>query len=761
MNAPFKQDARLGRLTTALGRDVLVLLRFDGTDYVNGLFEYRVEALSTASNLNFDGLIGTHASVEIESQNDGTRAYDGIVTEAKWAGVGENGNKYALTLRPWFWIAGRRRNQRIFHNKTVVQIIEELLAPYAGLGDPALQVKLTGSYPELEYTVQYRESDLDFATRLMERFGISYHFAHSIGNHTLVLTDAVDQHDPVPGGKRDYKPVDGARQSGAEHFWEWHPERRMTTGAMRLTDYNFKTPNAAMEVDRTGDAAYAEGQIESFDYPGDYLEQGQGKDVVSLRTLQERGQDARHRAVGDCTSLGAGMTLTLTGDQVNGVKGADYLCLVARHSYVSDAYGSGGADSDGYAYSGEYVLMPKDAPLAPERKTHVPAVQGPQTAVVVGEGEIDCDEYGRILVQFHWDLNKAYSMRCRVSQNWASKGWGGMVIPRIGMEVVVEFLEGDPDKPLVTGCVFNGKNDAPYPLPENKTKSVFRSDSHQSQGFNELTFEDATGEENISLHAQKDQTLKVLNNRMKRVDNDQIESVGHNKSIDVGDNHQEKIGGSMNLTVGGGGAAGALGLIGGLGSLLGGGAKEMMAGAAEVGDGALTSLVGGLVATALGGEAASSSAHSKFAAAAKNRTSAGAIQAAAGTALGATVAKILPVSGIMNTFVEKAKSDTIGLARTEQIGLLKNTLVGQVQTTTVGNKQFINVGDTQSTKVGKAQSTEVGKTKKTVVGEEYVIEVGKSKLVMKSDGTVILRGVRFNFEASGPVNVVGKVIDLN
>ncbi|MEJ6405115.1 type VI secretion system Vgr family protein [Yoonia sp. 2307UL14-13] len=536
MNAPFKQDARLGRLTTALGTDVLVLLRFDGADYVNGLFEYRVEALSTSPNLDFDGLLGTHASVEIESQNDGARAYDGIATEAKWAGVGENGNKYALTLRPWFWLAGRRRNQRIFHNKTVVQIIEELLKPYSGLGDPALQVKLSGDYPVLEYTVQYRESDLDFATRLMERFGISYHFVHSVGNHTLVLTDAIDQHDAVPGGKRDYKPVDGAQQAGAEYFWEWHPERRLTTGAVRLTDYNFKTPQAAMEVDRIGDAAHAEGQIESYDYPGEYLEQGAGKGVVGLRTLQERGQDARHRAVGDCTSLGAGMVLTLTGDQVNGVKGADYLCLVANHSYVSDAYGSGGADSDGYAYSGEYVLMPKEAPLAPERKTRMPVVQGPQTGVVVGEGEIDCDEYGRILVHFHWDLDKSYSMRCRVSQNWASQGWGGMVIPRIGMEVVVEFLEGDPDKPLVTGCVYNGKNDAPYSLPDHKTRSTFRTDTHQGDGYNELRFEDQNGKEEIFVHAQKDRNEKTLNNHTERVDHHYVQSVGANSITEVDEN---------------------------------------------------------------------------------------------------------------------------------------------------------------------------------------------------------------------------------
>lgn len=477
--------------------------------------------------------------------------FDGIVTQAKWSGVGESGNKYALTLRLWAWIASRRRNQRIFHNRTVEQILEELLKPYAGQGDPALLLKLTKDYPVLEYTVQYRESDRAFATRLMERFGISYHFVHALRSHTMVLTDDVQSHDAVVGGSRDYKAAFGAAQTGREHFWEWHPERRMTTGAMRLTEYNFKTPNATQEVGHTGDAAYARGDIESFDWPGDYLEQDAGRGVAALRTDQERGQDRRHRAVGDCTSLGSGMKLTLPGDQVNGVGDAEYLCVVTRHAYTSDGYGSGAESADdGFAYTGEYVFMPADAPLAPERKTQVPAVHGPQTAVVVGEGEIDCDEYGRILVHFHWDLDAAFSMRCRVSQNWAAKGWGGMVIPRIGMEVVVEFLEGDPDKPLVTGCVYNGKNDVRYSLPEHKTRSTFRTDTYQGEGFNELRFEDEKDQEEIFVHAQRDRNTKIERNFSERITRNAIESVGHNKSSEISNTLRQMVGGDLHMGVG-------------------------------------------------------------------------------------------------------------------------------------------------------------------------------------------------------------------
>lgn len=756
MNAPFTQGTRPGRLATRLGEDVLVLLRFSGAESINTLFEFRVEALSSTRDLDFDDLIGTHATVEIDHFDDDAHFFDGIVTQARWAGVGQNGFRYDLELRPWFWLAGRRRNQRIWHEKTVIEILTELFAEYTGLGAPAFRFDLAEDYPVLEYTVQFKESDLDFACRMMERFGISYFFEHAAGSHTLVVFDRASALDFVPGTERAFFDMQQMHKMEGEHFWDWHPERNLTTGAIRLTDYNFKTPHAKMVTARGSDAAYQQGQIESYDWPGRYLERGRGEEnETALRVDQERGQDRRHYATGNAMSLRAGTRVKLTGDvPVPDATGQNFACLATTHAYQANNYGSiqDLDSSPGVEYSATHVLTPATAPIAPRRKTPLARVYGPHTAMVVGEGEIDCDEYGRILVRFHWDLEDAYSMRCRVSQNWSGNGWGGMIIPRIGMEVVVEFLDGDPDKPLVTGCVYNGKTARPYPLPAHKTKSVFRTDTHTSTGFNEVSFEDQVGEENIALHAQKDQTLKVLNNRMKRVDNDQIESVGENKSIEIGNNHQEKIGGSMNLTIGGG-KIGFLGLIGGLGGVLGAGADEMIKGAEEVSNPILSSLTAGLVGTSLAGEAATSPGVQSFASAGRNREVAGADQIEKGTQLGQLVGKVMPVSGIMNTVIEKAKSDTIGLARTEQIGLLKNTVVGQVQTTTVGK--------TQRTKVGETQTTVVGKHKKTVVGEEYVIEVGKSKLVMKSDGTVLLTGVRFNFEAEGPVQVVGKVIDLN
>ena len=546
MTDHFFQSARLGRLTTALGPDVLVLMRFEGEERLNGLFDFHVDCLATSADLDFDKLLGTQASVTLANRKS-KRQFDGIVTEARWLGAGENGLRYRLRLQPWFWLAGLRRNQRIFHNRTVVQILEELLADYADAG--RLVVETETDYPKLEYTVQFRESDLDFACRMMERHGISYHFRHHDGGHDMVLTDAAAAHPTI--GAREFHPDEGHHWIEDGHFWSWQPARRITTGAIRLTGYNFKKPHARMEVDRLGDAAHAQGRIESFDWPGDYLDLDRGKVVASLRSQSERGQDRRFEAEGDVLSLSAGARMTLAGEPVPGT-GASYLCLVATHSYTSDNYGSGGQQGEEMAYRGRYVLMPDTAPMVPERKTPRADVRGPQTAVVVGAKgeEIDCDEYGRILLRFHWDLDGAWSMRCRVSQNWSGNGWGGMIIPRIGMEVVVEFLDGDPDQPLVTGCVYNGRNNPPYSLPEGKTKSVFKTDTHKGSGFNELTFDDDKDNELIYMHGQKNQQIEILNDRSKTIGRDEtngigrdrVQTVGQDETLSVGRDQREAVG---------------------------------------------------------------------------------------------------------------------------------------------------------------------------------------------------------------------------
>jgi type VI secretion system secreted protein VgrG len=671
MNARFQQDARMGSFSTVLGKDVLNLLRFEGEEHLNGLFSYRVEALANTDDLDFNTLISTHATVSLKSFDLPDTPFDGIITEGEMLGQGDNGWRYAFTLKPWFWLLGLRRKQQIYHEKTVVQILDELFGPYSGLGKPAVEKRLTGSYPTLEYTVQYRESDLDFATRLMERFGISYHFKHDTGSHTLVLTDTAISHDDLPGGSRAFQLADnGNRIKNEEHFWDMRPSQRLTTGKIRLTDYNFKTPNAAMETDRDGAAPYAEGGIESYDYPGDYLAQGPGNDVARLRVEQERGQDPRHRAVGDCASLRAGQKVKITGDKVPGVDKT--LCLSARHAYTSGGYGTN--ENSEPSYEGNYLLMPANAPLAPERKTARPIVQGPQTAVVVGDGEIDCDEYGRIWVRFHWDLDGRNSMRCRVSQNWAGKGWGGMIIPRIGMEVMVEFLEGDPDKPVVTGCVYNGKNDVPYPLPEHKTRSTFKTDTHKGTGFNELRFEDEKDKEEIFVHGQKDRNTKIENNQSERVNVNKVESIGHNKSSEIGNNLIQIVDGNMEVRVG----------PGNTGSVTPSGASKAPEGLGEIPDGI------GKPGSSMKGE------------------------------------------GMLSVSVERSKSQTIGENHNEIVEDNKVSQVGKDYRLEVGKTVLIEAGDKISLVCGKSTLTMTDNGTISINGKK-IMQLGDDLIRLLSD----------------------------
>ncbi|SIO31012.1 type VI secretion system Vgr family protein [Vannielia litorea] len=551
MDGALTQDHNVGRIETVLGKDHLLLVSLEGTERVSDLFCYSV-AVRAPRGLETDALMGTHATVMLATLGHDEVAFDGVVTEIEWKRLGDAGDEYALTLRPWFWLAGLRRQQRIFHEQSVDEILEEVLGAWSGAGAQTHRLDLAQSYPKLEYTVQYGESDLAFACRMMERFGISFHFRHEAGNHCMVLTDSHEAMDELPGRSREYRDTGTFIRKDAEHFWEWREARGMTTGKVRLTDYNFKTPVANLLTEQVGDAAHAHGEIESYDYPGVYPDAEAGRGVVGLRTTQERAGDLRTHAAGDVKSLKAGMRCVADGPNAAFTEGEAHLCLEARHSYTSELYRSAGAGADSAQaeYKGSYLLTPVSAPWAPPRKTAQPRIHGPQTARVVGEGEIDCDEYGRILVRFHWDLADAYSMRCRVSQSWAGKGWGGMVIPRIGMEVVVEFLEGDPDKPLVTGCVYNGKNEVPYELPKHKTRSTFRTDTHQGKGYNEVRFEDKDAEEEIFIHAEKDVNEKTLHNHTTRTDNNQVLSVGHVFVQEVEYAKQTFVGGNYSIRIG-------------------------------------------------------------------------------------------------------------------------------------------------------------------------------------------------------------------
>ncbi|MCK0122688.1 type VI secretion system tip protein VgrG [Loktanella sp. F6476L] len=757
MAIKLDQTGRFGRLATELGKNKLVLTGFHGEDFVNNLFDYRVDALSLDPDIDLADLIGTQATVTFDALTGEPRHFNGIVTEAQNMGITATGNGYQLSLRPWFWLAGQRENHRIFHEKSVVKIIEEVFADWSGASNPLFENRLTGDYPDLEYTVQYGESDLAFVCRQMERFGISYHFDHTENGHTLVMTDASENFTPVFANTRPYHNTTSDLAFDEERLWGWIAGRGLTTGVVRLADYNFKTPKRSMEVDRAADAGYANhGAIEKYRYPGDYLDQGTGKGVNSLRLKQEQARDRRHRVNGNVVSLSAGMVIAPRDQAVPLVKPGPYVCLAAKHSFETNYYNSGDDSGDASSFEGEYVLTEVDAPFAPELITDRPIIHGPQTAMVVGEGEIDCDAHGRILVRFHWDLAGANSMRCRVVQTSASGEWGGMIIPRIGMEAVVEFLEGDPDKPMVTGCVFNGGTDSPYKLPANKTKHVMRADSHKGSGFNEISFEAESGSENMAIHAQKDQTIRVLNDQSSNISSNRMENIGANASTAIAANQMERIGANKNTTVGGGGA----GLLQMLMPLVQAGGKMLTKGGQKSGaPGSVMTFASGVSGVLdMPKELAAIAQKKALSSSGGHRSAGGAAQLAQSAIMSKLLSMLMPSSGSMNTTVEKFKKDTIGQAATEQIGVAKNTVVGQVMTTSVGKLMKTKVGEDYDLEAKKSifsrttTHTLHAKDKFVIAGPGGTIIIDKGGITLKTKHLKI-KSPKVDFSSGAPDQV--------
>ncbi|MBY3347995.1 type VI secretion system Vgr family protein [Rhizobium laguerreae] len=555
MTANPRQDKRAAVLTTAKEMDFLVVTRFDGTESVSDLFEFRLEAQSETEDIDFDELLGKHMTLTLKSIKGMERKFDGILTQAQWLGVTDHSHTYALTLRPWFWILSHRSDNFIFHDKNVCSIVKEVFGrhSFASFDD-----RTSGDFPVMEYCVQYNETDFAFVSRLLEEFGITYFFEHEENAHKLVLVNDNSGFEPVTGSSRPYRSLAGHDRRLEESFDHWTPTRQFRSGKITVRDYNFKTPRAKMQGERFGIGSYEHSDQELYHYPGRFDKQGDGNLLASLRMQAKDALDKRCIASGNCITLMPGLSVTMTDHPAPSQCG-EYVVLQASHSFTSQSYRSGATGMGETTYEGRFELLSSDVPFKPQQVTRKTSIYGPQTALVVGKDgeEIDCDEYGRILVRFYWDRQNDQSMRCRVGQTWASAKWGGMVIPRIGMEVIVEFLDGDPDKPLVTGCLYNADNMPPNQLPDYKTRSIFKSASHKGSGFNEIRFEDESGEEEIWVHAQKylntvieeDETRSVSFNRDTQIGASDSVKIAKDKDLEIGGSRRQAIKGSEHLSV--------------------------------------------------------------------------------------------------------------------------------------------------------------------------------------------------------------------
>jgi type VI secretion system secreted protein VgrG len=542
MDQKLSQNNRLGVLTTPLGKDVLVLVRMDGTEGLSELFELRIEALSEKADLDFDDAIGRQCTVKLKTYGR-EREFSGIMVEAQWVGVTDDLYVYRVVLRPWLWLLSRTSDCRIFNNKKPKEIIEEVFQD-RGFGD--YEFKLTQSYPELEYCVQYRETDLDFVSRLMEQQGIYYFFKHTGGKHTLVLADSKSSHEKIPGQETiPFIPLLGDDRRDREHIHAWTSERRFRTGKFELNDYNYQKPNAKLLSDAKASERYARSDMELYDYPGKYKEQSDGERYAKIRLEADQALDHRRQGSGDAPSLFPG-GITKLERHPSDKQNKEYLVVRASHRFADEYYRTSGRGS-GQVYAGSYEFIPSEQPFRAPIVTPKPLIHGIQTAKVVTKDdgsneEIDVEELGEVYVHFFWDRKKKRSCRLRVAQLWSGKKWGGQFIPRVGMEVVVEFLEGDPDRPLIVGTVYNDEYKLPYDLPAKKTIAGIKSDSTKGGGgYNELHFDDKKGSEKIRLHAEKD--IESV------IEDSESRSVGSDQSISVGRNRQLKVQNNENITI--------------------------------------------------------------------------------------------------------------------------------------------------------------------------------------------------------------------
>lgn len=534
------QENRQAELITPLGTDVLLFHHLVARESVSQLYDYDLMVFSEDENIVLDDLIGQHAHVELELPHGDTRYFCGHVTRFSFLGFRGPLAKYKLELKPWFWFLTRAVNNRIFQNETVPEIIKKVCADH---GFTDIDDRLTSSYDPREFCVQYRESDFAFLSRLMEEEGIYYYFTHEPGKHELVLADSISAHEPfgdyavVP-----YFPPDQHDHRERDHIDAWQVSRAVRSGKIALRDYNFATPNANMEVKAQMIRDYEHAEYEQYDYPGNYSSPGEGEAYARLRLEAEQADIEILRGGGNARGLIPGFLFELE-DYPRDDQNREYLILAVTHDIMTDEFDAEvEAGESEFNYSCSLMAMPSSEPFRAACRTPRPIVHGPQTGVVVGESgeEIWTDEHGRVKVQFHWDRegqkNENSSCWIRVAQGWAGKKWGMQFLPRIGHEVVVEFLEGDPDRPLVVGSVYNADNKPPYDLPAKATQSGIKTRSSKdgsASNFNELRFEDKKGAELVYMHAEKNRKTVVENDDELIIENDRKKKITGFETIHV------------------------------------------------------------------------------------------------------------------------------------------------------------------------------------------------------------------------------------
>ena len=519
------QANRQARIDTPLGEDVLMLQSFSGKEALSRGFEYNAVVLSQESTVDGNAIIGKRVAVTYHDEDGRQRVFNGFVSRFEYSDQVEQPavlTAYTMTIVPWLWFLNHNMDCQIFQEMKAPEIIKQI---FQELGYTDFGIRLQGDYPTREYCVQYRETDFNFVSRLMEEEGIFYYFEHSKDKHTLVLCDDVSAYFDLGETEVSYSPL-GQKQfkqlTSWKHVYEFRP------GKVAQKDFNFKQPTDGLDTQEQSRINFeGSSKFEMYEYPGRYDEGGKGDRLTKVRMQEiESGHD-RIEGSGHYLTFTPGGKFSIDDHSRTSDRGKSFVVTEVYTMFTSNL---GFAESSETDLHNEFVCIPAETVFRPKRTTQKPVVDGPQTAIVATDGqEIVVDEHARVKVQFHWDRygQKDVNSSCwiRVSQHHAGKGWGMIDIPRQDEEVIVSFLDGDPDRPIITGRVYNGDNQPPFSMKgagdnkKNKTRRGNTTKSYEAGGYNEMTMDDTAGEEEIRIHAQFDMNSVVENDETLTVHN--------------------------------------------------------------------------------------------------------------------------------------------------------------------------------------------------------------------------------------------------
>lgn len=526
MPVGFTQSRNYLKVTTPAGADVLLLRACRGEEALSEPFLFTLDMVAEKVDIDFSKIVGKGATVVIEASGGAKRYMHGIMTRFVQGGTTKRFTSYLGELRPWFWLLTLTSDHRIYQKKSVLDIAKAL---FSELGFSDYRDATIGTHAPREYAVQHGETAFEFVSRLFEEEGIHYFFEHADGKHTLVMADDNDAHAECAGPTTLRYQGTGTDRVEDDVIVTCLLEQQITPTAYTLDDFEFTTPSTDLAVTVKG----ASGPLRLYDYPGGYSKNDQGDSLAKIRL--EAWEAESKSLVGSSTvrTFTPGYTFRLSEHERRDMNARYLLRRVTHIASLAD-------------YTNSFEAIPASVKYRPPKRTPKRRIAGAQTAIVVGKSgeEIWTDEHGRVKVQFHWDhkgkSDENSSCWVRVAQAWAGKSWGAIFTPRIGQEVVVSFLDGDPDRPLVTGAVYNGQNVPPYPLPGQQTKSTIKTNSSKGGGgSNEIRFEDKKESEELYLHAQKD--------LVEVVEHDHTSTVKHNETVTVEGDYTLKITGKLTI----------------------------------------------------------------------------------------------------------------------------------------------------------------------------------------------------------------------